>query len=129
MCKACGRSFNVLAGTPLARLRLREKWLDHARSFADGVSQRKAAARTDIRLEISILRRHWPSPCTCGPRKRLRRNYGAEHKVTTFHLSMTMISGRMVGFKGISTCFPGLIKLARSVRPREFDRVYYFFQL
>ena len=31
MCKACARTFNALTGTPLAGLRLREKWLDYAR--------------------------------------------------------------------------------------------------
>src|SRR3954451_9045353 len=26
-CKACGKSFNALTGTPLARLRLKERWV------------------------------------------------------------------------------------------------------
>jgi len=29
-CKACGKSFNALTGTPLARLRHKERWLDFA---------------------------------------------------------------------------------------------------
>ena len=58
MCKACERTFNALTGTPLARLRLREKWLDYARALVDGVSLRKAAARTDIHLETSFRWRH-----------------------------------------------------------------------
>ncbi len=58
MCKACGRTFNALTGTPLAGLRLREKWLDYARSLVDGVSLRKAAARTGIRLDTSFRWRH-----------------------------------------------------------------------
>ena len=58
MCNACGRTFNALTGTPLAGLRLREKWLDYARSLVDGVSLRKAAARTGIRLDTSFRWRH-----------------------------------------------------------------------
>lgn len=57
-CKACERTFNALTGTPLAGLRLREKWLDYARSLVDGVSLRKAAERTDIHLETSFRWRH-----------------------------------------------------------------------
>jgi transposase-like protein len=58
MCEACGRTFNALSGTPLAGLRLREKWLDYARSLVDGVSLRKAAERTGIHLETSFRWRH-----------------------------------------------------------------------
>ena len=57
-CNACGRTFNALTGTPLAGLRLREKWLDYARSLVDGVSLRKAAERTGIRLDTSFRWRH-----------------------------------------------------------------------
>lgn len=58
MCKSCGRTFNALTGTPLARLRGREKWLDYARALVDGVSLRKAAARSGIHLETSFRWRH-----------------------------------------------------------------------
>ena len=58
MCKSCGRTFNALTGTPLAGLRLREKWLDYARSLVDGVSLRKAAARTGIHVDTSFRWRH-----------------------------------------------------------------------
>ena len=58
MCKACERTFNALTGTPLSGLRLREKWLDYARSLVDGVSLRKAAARSGIHLETSFRWRH-----------------------------------------------------------------------
>src|SRR5271170_7368303 len=29
-CKSCGRTFNALTKTPMARLRKRDRWLDHA---------------------------------------------------------------------------------------------------
>ena len=54
MCKACGRTFNALTGTPLAGPQLREKWLDYARSLVDGVSLRKAAAHAGIVLDTSF---------------------------------------------------------------------------
>ena len=57
-CKACERTFNALTGTPMAGLRLREKWLDYARALVDGVSLRKAAARIGIHLETSFRWRH-----------------------------------------------------------------------
>ncbi len=37
---------------------MREKWLDYARALVDGVSLRKAAARTDIHLETAFRWRH-----------------------------------------------------------------------
>ena len=35
-CKFCGKSFNALTGTPLARLRHKDRWLDFAQSLSDG---------------------------------------------------------------------------------------------
>ena len=34
-CRACGRTYNDLSGTPLARLRWREKWLDYLGALLD----------------------------------------------------------------------------------------------
>jgi len=39
-CKGCGRSFNALTGTPLARLRKKECWLDFGRSLSEGETPR-----------------------------------------------------------------------------------------
>ena len=58
MCKACGRTFNALTGTPLAHLHKREKWLDYARAIVDGLTLRKAAARVGVHLETSFRWRH-----------------------------------------------------------------------
>ena len=57
-CKACGRTFNALTGTPLAHLHSREKWLDYARALVDRVSLRKAAKRANVSLETSFRWRH-----------------------------------------------------------------------
>jgi transposase-like protein len=44
-CCACGRTFNDLTGTPLARLRLKSKWLAYSHVLLDSISVRKAADR------------------------------------------------------------------------------------
>ena len=40
-CCACGRTFNDLSGTPLARLRLKAKWLAYSQVLLDSLSVRK----------------------------------------------------------------------------------------
>jgi hypothetical protein len=35
-CEGCGRTFNPLTKTPMAHLRKRERWLDHARAMIEG---------------------------------------------------------------------------------------------
>ena len=47
-CKACARTFNALTKTPLARLRMREKWITQADALIDGVSIAKAADRCGV---------------------------------------------------------------------------------
>lgn len=43
-CRACAVTFNALTGTPLARLRYRQRWLAQCKVLQDGLSVRKAAA-------------------------------------------------------------------------------------
>ena len=57
-CKSCRRTFNALTGTPLARLRKRELWLEHGRALADGISLRKVAGRCDVALSTAFRWRH-----------------------------------------------------------------------
>ncbi len=57
-CKACGRTFNALTGTPLAHLHRRDSWLAYARALVDRVSLRVAAARCRINLATSFRWRH-----------------------------------------------------------------------
>jgi len=57
-CKACGKSFNALTGTPLSALRYRERWLDFGRSMADGDTVRAAAARCRIAVSTAFRWRH-----------------------------------------------------------------------
>ena len=66
-CKACTRSFNALTGTPLARLRRRDLWLDYAQALNDGLSIRAAGRRLGIHYNTTFRWRHrWLiHPATC----------------------------------------------------------------
>ena len=57
-CRACSVTFNALTGTPLARLRYRERWLDQCQALLDGVSVRKAACRLDVHRTTAFRWRH-----------------------------------------------------------------------
>jgi transposase-like protein len=57
-CKACTRTFNALTKTPLARLRMREKWTQQATAMIDGVSLTKAAERCGVDRTTAFRWRH-----------------------------------------------------------------------
>jgi transposase-like protein len=57
-CKGCGRTFNGLTKTPLARLRKKEKWQDQAQAMIDGVSVAKAAERCEVDYKTAFRWRH-----------------------------------------------------------------------
>jgi len=57
-CRACGRTFNSLTGTPLARLRHKDKWLDFGDCMLDSRTVRKAAARVEVANNTSFRWRH-----------------------------------------------------------------------
>lgn len=57
-CRTCGRTFNALTGTPLARLRQREKWLEQARALRAGLSVRRAAAQMRVHRTTAFRWRH-----------------------------------------------------------------------
>jgi transposase-like protein len=57
-CQACGRTFNSLTGTPLARLRHKEKWLDFGDCMLDSRTVRKAAALVEVDKNTSLRWRH-----------------------------------------------------------------------
>ena len=43
-CKSCGRTFNTLTKTPMAHLRKKDRWLDHARAMIEGKQPGQTAA-------------------------------------------------------------------------------------
>ena len=78
-CIACGKSFNALTGTPLARLRHKERWLDFAQSLKEGDTVGIGRAlRRRRRHGVSVAS---PLPagardrdCTAARHRRSRRN-------------------------------------------------------
>lgn len=57
-CKACARTFNALTKTPLAKLRLKQKWAQQTQAMIDGVSTAKAAARCGVHASTAFRWRH-----------------------------------------------------------------------
>jgi transposase-like protein len=57
-CKACGRTFNALTKTPMAGLRNKPRWLDHARAMLEGTSVAKAAERCGVDYTTAFRWRH-----------------------------------------------------------------------
>jgi transposase-like protein len=57
-CVLCRRSFNALTGTPLARLRLRDKWLPYLQCLIESITVRAAAERIAVAKTTSFRWRH-----------------------------------------------------------------------
>ena len=57
-CKDCRRSFNALTGTPLARLRKKERWAAQAQALMTGESVVEAAKRCDVAVSTAFRWRH-----------------------------------------------------------------------
>ena len=57
-CRDCGRTFNALTHTPLARLRYRERWLGQAQALLDGSSITKVAQQLEVARSTAFRWRH-----------------------------------------------------------------------
>ena len=57
-CKACLKTFNVLTGTPLARLRYKSLWLPYSGMMLESSTIRKAASELGIDKNTSFRWRH-----------------------------------------------------------------------
>lgn len=57
-CRGCGRTFNALTDTPLARLRYRQRWLGQTQALIDGMSITKAAQQLDVARSTAFRWRH-----------------------------------------------------------------------
>jgi len=57
-CRACGRTFNDLSGTSLARLRLREKWIDYLQALLASRPVRAAADQAGVHRNTAFRWRH-----------------------------------------------------------------------
>jgi transposase-like protein len=61
-CKACRRTFNALTKTPLAHLRMKEKWSTQAQALIDGIATAKAAERCGVDYKTAF-RQHIRIEC------------------------------------------------------------------
>lgn len=61
-CVACGKTFNALTGTPLARLRLKSKWLDYLQCMLQSQTIRQAARTTGVHRNTSFHQLSLASP-------------------------------------------------------------------
>ena len=57
-CKSCGRTFNALTKTPMAHLRKKERWLDHAQAMIEGMSLAKTAKLCGVHSTTAFRWRH-----------------------------------------------------------------------
>ena len=57
-CRACSVTFNALTGTPLARLRCRQRWLAQCEALQDGLSVREVAAQLGVHPTTAFRWRH-----------------------------------------------------------------------
>jgi transposase-like protein len=57
-CKDCGRNYNILSGTPLARLRKKGRWLDYAFNLNSGTTLRQSATNVGVHRNTTFRWRH-----------------------------------------------------------------------
>lgn len=57
-CRGCAKTFNALTGTPLARLRMKDKWVAQAEVLRDGLSLSQAAGRLGVSQRTAFNWRH-----------------------------------------------------------------------
>lgn len=57
-CRGCGKTFNALSGTPMARLRHKDKWLAQAQALSQGLSVHEAARTLDVAPSTAFRWRH-----------------------------------------------------------------------
>jgi len=57
-CVPCGRTFNALTGTPLARLRHKALWIEYADCLLDSASVRQAAQQLGVHRNTTFRWRH-----------------------------------------------------------------------
>jgi transposase-like protein len=57
-CKTCGKNFNILTGTPLARLKKKGRWLNFSECLNIGFSVRKSATEVGVDKKTAFKWRH-----------------------------------------------------------------------
>ncbi len=57
-CNSCHKTYNALTGTPLARLRHKEVWMDFAQDMIDSKTVRESAKRCGVHKDTTFRWRH-----------------------------------------------------------------------
>ena len=57
-CRDCAKTFNALTGIPLARLRMKGKWVAQAEALRDGLTLKEAAERMNVSHPTAFRWRH-----------------------------------------------------------------------
>jgi len=57
-CKSCHKTFNALTKTPMAGLRKKQEWLEHAETMIEGSSVARAAERCNVHYTTAFRWRH-----------------------------------------------------------------------
>jgi transposase-like protein len=57
-CKSCKKNYNILTGTPLARLRKKGRWLDYSSCLNEGVTIRESAVLVGVHRNTTFRWRH-----------------------------------------------------------------------
>lgn len=57
-CRDCAKTFNALTGTPLARLRMKGKWVAQAEALRDGLSLKQVEERLNVSHGTAFRWRH-----------------------------------------------------------------------
>lgn len=57
-CRGCGKTFNALSGTPMARLRHKDKWLAQSQVLSEGLSVHAAAQQLQVAPSTAFRWRH-----------------------------------------------------------------------
>lgn len=57
-CKSCGRTYNSLSSSPLARLRRKGHWVDYSECLKEGMTIKEAAKRCGVSIDTAFRWRH-----------------------------------------------------------------------
>ena len=70
-CVSCGRTFNILTNTPLARLRNKDRWLTFAGTLLERKSIRKSAAACGVSATTASRWHHRFTDCSAEQRAKI----------------------------------------------------------
>lgn len=108
-CRGCGKTFNALTGTPLARLRHKGKWEQQAQVLREGLSVHQSAATLAVAPSTAFRWRHRFLQLTQGVKARLLQ--GVVEADETYFLRSSKgqcVQGRKARHRGGSAAKRGL---------------------